>query len=198
MHTRLLTYSLRLAPVLLFACQSSPASAPVAEAPVVEVQQAVASPKPVVPSVAPVEEEPEGISADSANAGYATYFVVVADTSRSYPALRSRMLGLSQQLTLSIDTMGRYFNVEKNRIIVPENDEDEMYAGEYYPRRFPSHSLSLEYLSQYKDQAGPHTLALVTGIYEQEATADSALAALGKAPGKPFKIKSNIYVGCMH
>ncbi|UOQ52184.1 hypothetical protein [Hymenobacter cellulosivorans] len=188
-----------LTPVFFTACQSAPASAPPAAAAPVAAVRTVAAPAPsavtVTTDAAEVSEE---TPADSASQEYATYFVVVADTSRSYPALRRRMLGLSRQYALGIDTLGRYFNVQKNRIILPENDEDEMYAGEYYPRRFPSHSLSLEYLNEYQEPAGAQTMALVTGIYQQEASADSALAVLGRADEKVFKLKSRIYVGCMH
>lgn len=193
---------LLLTPAFFTACQSAPASAPPAAAPGAAVQTVATTTAATTPSAAPVAaaeaEVAEDTSADSVNQEYATYFVVVADTSRSYPALRRRMLGLSRQYAVPVDTLGRYFNAQKNRIILPENDEDEMYAGEYYPRRYPSHTLSLEYLNEYQEPAGAQTMALVTGIYEKEASADSALAVLGQADTKVFKLKSRIYVGCMH
>jgi hypothetical protein len=188
---------LLLAPALFTACQSAPASPPPAlptPAPQVKAQT------PKTPSAAPAAgaAAPQDVPADSLDSQYATYFVVVADTSRSYSALHGQMLRLSRQYALRIDTLGRYFDTRKNQIVLPENDEDEMYAGDYYPRRQPSHSLSLEYLIEYKDQAGAKTMALVTGIYEREASADSALAVLGKADNKVFKLKSSMYVGCIH
>jgi hypothetical protein len=81
---------------------------------------------------------------------------------------------------------------------LPDNDEDEMYAGDYFPRRFPSHSLSLEYLALYYREAGEKTIALVTGIYETEKSADSSVAILQSIEKNVFKIKTNIYVGCLH
>ncbi|TGE28210.1 hypothetical protein [Hymenobacter metallicola] len=198
MLSRYFAGPLRLAPVLFLACQSAPASAPGAEPSAVPVKGTGVASQAAAPTQAPGAEEAGVAAPDSAAADYATYFVVVADTGRSYPALRSQMLGLSRQFTLPIDTLGRYFNAQKNRIVVPENDADDMYAGEYYPRRFPSHSLSLEYLNEYQDRAGAPTMALVTGIYEKEASADSALAVLGKADKGVFKVKANVYVGCMH
>ncbi|WP_100336518.1 hypothetical protein [Hymenobacter chitinivorans] len=189
------------ATVLVAACQSAPAAAPPQPVPA----PALAA-SPVPPRAAPVAAAKaaeatavaEDAPADSTSADYATFFVVVADTSRSYPALRRHMLGLSQQYALPIDTLGRYFDARKNQIILPADDEDELYAGEYYPRRFPGHTLSLEYLNEYKDQAGAKTMALVTGIYQQEASADSALAVLRRADQNAFKLTSRIYVGCMH
>jgi len=128
----------------------------------------------------------------------ATYFVVVADTSQDYSMLHKKMLYLNNKLKIPIDTMGRFYNKTKNLIALPDNDEDEIYAGDYFPRRFPSDNLSLEYLNFYQRQAGEKTIALVTGIYETEKSADSAMRVLYKTEKKVFKIKADIYVGCMH
>ncbi|ASS49640.1 MAG: hypothetical protein A3D31_01965 [Candidatus Fluviicola riflensis] len=135
---------------------------------------------------------------DTLNYNYATFFVVVADTSFDYSILHKKMFDINRQLNIPIDTMGRSYNKVKNLIALPDNDEDEIYAGEYFPRRFPSENLSLEYLDFYQRQAGEKTIALVTGIYETEKSADSMLIVLQKTEKKVFKIKANIYVGCMH
>ncbi|MFC4816796.1 hypothetical protein [Flavobacterium sp. GCM10023249] len=138
------------------------------------------------------------IEEDTTDYNNATYFVVVADTSHDYSMLHKKMFDLSSKLKLSIDTMGRFYNKTKNLIALPDNDEDEIYAGDYFPRRFPSDNLSLEYLNFYQRQAGEKTIALVTGIYETEKSADSALTILHKTEKKVFKIKADIYVGCTH
>lgn len=128
----------------------------------------------------------------------ATYFVVIADTSLDYENLRREMFSLNMQLGIPIDTMGRYFNKKKNLIALPDDDEDEIYAGEYYPRRFPSENLSIEYLNFYQQPSQSKAMALVTGIYESLQSADSALAVQIKVYPKSFKISSQIYTGCMH
>lgn len=136
-------------------------------------------------------------SEDTTDYNNATYFVVVADTSQDYYTLHKKMIDLNRKLNIPIDTMGRFYNKTKNLIALPDNDEDEIYAGDYFPRRFPSDNLSLEYLDYYQRQAGEKTISLVTGIYETETKADSALTVLLKTEKKVFKIKANIYVGCM-
>jgi hypothetical protein len=128
----------------------------------------------------------------------ATFFVVVADTNLDYSSLYKKMFDINSKLKIPIDTMGRFFNKKKNLIALPDNDEDDIYAGDYFPRRFPSDNLSLEYLDFYQRQAGEKTIALVTGIYVTEKSADSALSILQKTETKVFKIKADIYVGCMH
>ena len=135
---------------------------------------------------------------DSAGRDLATYFVVVADTSLDYHFLHKEMFDLNQQFNISIDTMGRSYNQTKNLIALPDNADDEIYAGDYYPRRYPSENLSLEYLDFYQTCAGKKTIALVTGIYETEKSADSVLMVLRQTEKKVFKIKSEIYIGCMH
>jgi hypothetical protein len=129
---------------------------------------------------------------------YGTFFIVVVDTNDSYEVLQQKMFNLNRQLNLPIDTMGRLFNKEKNLIALPDTSSDEMYAGDYYPRRFPSEHLSLEYLHYYRNQSAEKTIALVAGIYEAEKNADSALAILKRTESGCFKLKAEVYIGCMH
>jgi hypothetical protein len=135
---------------------------------------------------------------DSTDYEHATYYVVVADTNVNYFDLRQKMFALNGQWHVPVDTLGRTFDSSKNLIALPENDEDEMFAGDYYPRRLPSTTLSLEYLHLYQPTAGEKTIALVTGIFETEVSADSALAVLKTSERNSFKIKANMYIGCIH
>ncbi len=129
---------------------------------------------------------------------FTTYYIVVADTGMDYFLLHNKMFELSEQLNIPIDTMDRYYNKAKDLIALSDDDEDDIYAGEYYPRRFPSAHLSLEYLDFYTEKAGKKTIALVSGLYETDKSADSALAILKKAASNSFTLKSLVYVGCMH
>ncbi len=152
---------------------------------------------------APVQDTaPAGADQDSFLLGMndqtATYFVVVTDTGSSYHRLHEYMMALHQSASLEIDTMGRGYNKAKDLIALPEDDEDEMYAGEYFPRRFPSTNLSLEYLSLYREHAHPKTIALIAGIYGTAPEADSAASVLRKQRTGAFVLKSEIYIGCMH
>lgn len=124
------------------------------------------------------------LAEDTSNIEYATFFVVVADTSPDYYILQTKMFDLYGKLNIPVDTMGRFYNKSKNLIALPDNDEDEMYAGDYFPRRFPSDNMSLEYLNIYQSNAGEKTIALVTGIYETEKSADSALKVIQKGREK--------------
>lgn len=175
---------------ILTACGAAPVRKSATEAPPVKSDTTTA--------VQTQSPEDNRDTSDSAVQSMATYYVVVADTSLDYNFLRKEMFDLNRQLKISIDTMGRFYNTAKNLIALPDNDDDEIYAGDYYPRRYPSEDLSLEYLAFYQSPAGKKTIALVTGIYETEKSADSALRIIQQTERKVFKIKSEIYIGCMH
>ncbi|SDE42801.1 hypothetical protein SAMN05216464_106100 [Mucilaginibacter pineti] len=127
---------------------------------------------------------------------YADYYVVVADTGEKYNVLRDKMLDLHQSLNVPIDTMGRTYNKVKDLIALPDNDEDEIFAGDYFQRRNISNTLSLEYLQPYLSSSKNKTIALVAGIYETKMSADSVLKSI--AIPNAFTIKAHIYQGCLH
>ena len=94
---------------------------------------------------------------------YQDVFVVIVNTSNDYYELRTEMFKLSNALNMEIDTMGRGFEKSKNLICLSEDNEDEIYAGDYFPRRSISNKLSLEYLTLYieLDDSEKNTIALL-------------------------------------
>ena len=56
--------------------------------------------------------------------------VLIVDTGNIYYALNEKMYALGRTLNIEIDTIGRYYDKEKDLICLPEDDEDEMYAGD--------------------------------------------------------------------
>ena len=135
---------------------------------------------------------------DSLYSDYSNFFLVIADTGKDYFFLRQKMFQIHHLLKVEIDTMGRGYNSAKKLIALPENDEDEMYAGNYFPRRFPSENLSLEYYNFYQPTAGEETMVLLCGIYESEVDAKRFLNRLLNVEKKAFLLSSRIYTGCMH
>jgi hypothetical protein len=127
-----------------------------------------------------------------------TYFVVIADTGNDYYALRRKMFAISNAIKLPIDTMNRYYNQSKKEIVLAETDEDEMYRGEYFPRRSASDFLSLEYLDIYYKPANTKTMALVAGVFEDEKSAFELSQLLKKKIKSTFITKASLYQGCMH
>lgn len=134
---------------------------------------------------------------------YADYFLVVVDKSKDYKNLRELLFNVNGDFNIEIDTLGRYFNNDKQQIILPEDDEDEMYQGEYFLRRYESTSLSIENAYAYDENSlepekYPTEMILVAGMYATKKSADSLRNILHKKYPKTFVQKSKIYMGCMH
>ncbi len=130
---------------------------------------------------------------------YMDAFIVIADSSMDYFEIRTKMLDLSIDLNIGIDTMGRGFDKSKNLICLSENDSDEIYAGNYFPRRYPSEKLSLEYLDYYRkgtEIKGIDTIILVVGILDNKKQAKALLNRIKLS--KAYILETKIYMGCMH
>jgi len=140
----------------------------------------------------------ETLETEDSVSDFEYFYIVAADTHQNYFLLDRKMLELAGRLNLPIDTMGRYYNPEKNKIMLPETDEDDVWAGDYYPRRFPSDFLSLEHLNYYQLSANPKTIALIAGIFETEHSADSAVTFLKKQGEPAFSFRAKLFTGCLH
>lgn len=125
-------------------------------------------------------------------------YIVCLDSGKTYSTLDQLMYKNANDYHVTIDTANRSYNKEKDLIALAEDDEDEMYAGEYFPRRFNSSYLSLEYLSFYRDDIIEKTIGLVAGIYDQKSDADSVFNIFKPTNPKAFVLKGEIYMGCMH
>ena len=137
---------------------------------------------------------------DSVTENFATYYVAIADTGTSYYKLRSEAARLNAALHITIDTMGRHYDKQRHKIVLADDDEDEIYRGEYYPRRETDTTgfLSLEYYEFYSGQPGERNIALVAGIFEQRKTADALLEKIKPVMPGAFIKKAKVYTGCMH
>lgn len=145
-----------------------------------------------------IKEEKTIDTIDTTDYENATYYFVIADTNSNYSILCHKMFNLQKQYHLTIDSLGRLYIKKKNLIALPENDEDELYAGQYFPRRYPSDFLSLEYLDFYAQKPSNKTIALMAGIFETKHSADSVLAIIKPIERNSFILKAKIYIGCMH
>jgi len=138
------------------------------------------------------------VDTSTVNEDYTDYWIVIADSGLDYPQLLNRMVQLKNECNLPVDSMGRFYNKKKNLIALPDDDEDELYAGEYYPRRFESDYLSIEYLNFYQSSSSEKMMSIVAGIYEDKLKADSLYTALKPKCNTLMKFKTNLYTGCMH
>lgn len=132
------------------------------------------------------------------DAEYETMYIVIADTAQSYYSLQHTMYQLSGTLNIPVDTQGRHYNEEKDLIALADDDEDEMYRGDYYPRRSAGTNLSLEYYNMYDSITTAKNIALVSGQYENQKSADSLLSIIAPHAPHAFVRAASMYMGCMH
>lgn len=125
-------------------------------------------------------------------------WLVVTDTAKSYPKVLAKMIECSKHSGLEIDSMGRTYAPINDSLIIPLSDSLDLYAGQYFPRRFPSQTLSIEYLDYYWRAAPPRMLGIVAGIYESQSEAMQCLEKLQSSKSHGFLISSRLYMGCMH
>lgn len=95
------------------------------------------------------------------------YYVVIADTSESYWELRATMFRFHEKSGLEIDTLNRYFNTQRGKLILKEDDPNELYRGAYKPRKRPSKTLSIEYLDTYNGPVNSTAMACMVGMFEK-------------------------------
>jgi hypothetical protein len=131
---------------------------------------------------------------------FADYWMVVADTSTNYWQLRKRMVELSDLLQVEIDTLGRCFDSTTNRVIVPYDSEDEIYAGVYYPRRYSGEFLSIEHLALMLEttEYSNENMALIVAIFDNSAEAQQYHQKVKQFSATSFVQYASLYVGCMH
>jgi hypothetical protein len=150
------------------------------------------------PADSVVADTISSLDVDYPQSEYETMYAVIADTGFSYAPLQQQMYALSNSLKLQIDTMNRTYSKEKDKIVLSENDEDEMYRGEYYPRRTESGTLSLEYYIIYSQQTNDKNIALMAGLFYSNKSADSLLALIKPQAPAAFVLKASVYAGCLH
>ena len=126
-------------------------------------------------------------------------YLVAADTGTDYYALRGMLEEIRELTGQGIDTFGRYYNAEKDSLILPEDDEDEMWAGAYFPRREMTPAGSIEYLDAYRRRdTSTRMLVAVAGLFADKSGADSTLALIRKKYQGAWVMKTELYMGCMH
>ena len=127
-------------------------------------------------------------------------FIVIADSSKNYDHLKNKMVELSNSFGIEIDSLGRFYNREKDLICLPEDHNDELYAGQYIPRRYPTDFLSIEYLDYYRKGLNDehNTFALVVSIKQDKKSAEEVLNRIKTRCKSAFILSTTMYVGCMH
>jgi hypothetical protein len=154
-------------------------------------------------SIADEEYKPE-------DANVLQYVVVVAD-GYNYDSLRAIAKETSKLLGFKFDMLGRYFNTSRKKIVLPDNYEDDVWAGEYIFRREGGDFVSIEMQGAYIDTltaknkreselfyADTLKMFVFANMYPEKKYADSLLKILKPKFKQATIIPTEIHMGCMH
>lgn len=142
---------------------------------------------------------------------YEVNYIVALTEGYNYDSLHRVALDAAELLDIKFDSLDRYYNTKRKKIILPENYEDDMWAGEYYFRRSADAFVSIEMKYMYADTlteknedalqkftADSLKMFVFAGMSPNKATADSLARLLKPHYGKLQVFPSNIFMGCMH
>lgn len=128
------------------------------------------------------------------------HYIVVSGEGYDYDSLVARAGEVAQWLQVPFDQQGRVYEPGKG-IIVPYDAEDELYRGDYYPRRFESSEVSIEmydYLALEEEAGDSSRMTVVAGMFATAEKAETVLRKLKPLMPEAKLIRRELFVGCLH
>jgi hypothetical protein len=140
----------------------------------------------------------------SDSSDYAEYYIVRVAEGKDYNALKKIEIKTAKKAQLKINEETRIYKPAVG-IVLPDKCNDDLYCGEYYPRRpfgdRPHLSIEMKYAFWDTIDEDPDQMIIVAGIFELEnkEKAKELTAKLNKL-GFSFATyyKTKLYLGCMH
>ncbi len=133
---------------------------------------------------------------------YVKAYLVVCAEGTDYDELKGIEKKLQITTQIPIDEKGRIYRKNKG-IILPENSDDEMYAGAYFPRRpFDEgtnySSIEMKGFYETTTPVDTTTMIVVAAMFTQRRSADSLLKIIQPHIKSAYILPSTIFMGCMH
>jgi hypothetical protein len=129
-----------------------------------------------------------------------TFYIVQVAEGKDFETLYELSKKAASVLGSKVDMQERIY-VQDKGIIVPENSDDDIYSGEYYPRRpFDDQNfLSIEMAYAYKtNEKDTLKMIVLANIFENKAQSDSVVKLLLPKFKEAKTLKSELFMGCMH
>jgi hypothetical protein len=129
---------------------------------------------------------------------FQTYYLVTIAEGNNYDSLLQIAQEAGQVLNLKVDLMNRIYKSGKG-IVLKEDDEDEIYRGEYYPRRSAGDFVSIEMKNAFiENENDPMRMLVISNIFEKISQADSVQKIAGIKFPFARTVKAELFTGCMH
>jgi hypothetical protein len=128
----------------------------------------------------------------------AIFYLITLAEGKNYDSLETFAKKAASSLNLKYDQLGRIYKPEKG-IVVKDDDEDEMYRGEYYPRRFEGNFVSIEMKKAFIDKENdPMRMLVISNIFSKPSQADSMLKIARVKFPSVKSVQTILFTGCMH
>ncbi|MDF2455160.1 MAG: hypothetical protein K0R51_1153 [Cytophagaceae bacterium] len=137
-------------------------------------------------------------------------FIVSIAEGYDYDSIHHVAVKAAQFLNYSLDTAGSYYNKQQKSIVLSEDNEDDIWAGEYMFRRYGEQKVSIEMRYAYTDTIIKHNEVLKAQLRRDttrlfvcaDVTNEAEATRLQKKLLSEFPhtkiIAAEIYMGCMH
>lgn len=123
-------------------------------------------------------------------------YLLILKSTKDFLEAHSFAIKASKELKKDYISEYKLFMPERG-IFFSDTLPDDMYRGEYYPRRYEEDQISLENSSGYKDFE-PDYIIVVAGIFSSKEDAEKALAKARLVYPDAYVKKTNIWMGCIH
>lgn len=121
-------------------------------------------------------------------------WILIGDTNRLYWPLLRHANEVAKTASIVFDSLERHYEPIKQTLVLDQTSDDELYRGEYFPRRMTGTYLSIEPYNTYFPESKSKSFVEVYGIYDQ---ADSAIKAMQTYPQAHMRA-CKLFTGCLH
>ncbi|MCX6314406.1 MAG: hypothetical protein NTX08_06715 [Sphingobacteriales bacterium] len=144
--------------------------------------------------------EPTANTDSVINSESGTFYIVTVASGRHFDSLQAIAKDAAKLLGSKFTMMDRIYRKGKG-IVLPNNAADEIYRGEYYPRRpFEDQNfVSIEMANSFEENNRDSLQMIVmANIFTTKQQADSVTGLLRAKFNMATTLKSSLYLGCMH
>lgn len=126
------------------------------------------------------------------------FHVIIVSIGNNYDSLATIGKKVAKELNVEYKTLDRIYD-NKRGIILPDTSPDEIFAGEYYPRRYEGSFVSVEHRGPYDDKAtSDMEMVVIAGIFEQKNDAQQLFKKVKKVYPAAKLVSTKLFIGCLH
>ena len=127
---------------------------------------------------------------------YSARYILILKSTTDYNEALSFANESSKKLGLELKIEDIEYSKEKG-ICFSKDIDDELYKGEYAPRRYCGDYVSLENSSAYEGFTEGYII-VIAGVYQNKDDAELSLSGVKESYPDAYAKKTNLWMGCIH